>query len=109
MRSTIIREALPDNLWLEVLLPMIYISNLLFTSSLDRLSSYEASTGSFLQLSYLKVLRSMIYIFIYKEGKKAKSAKWEPRAKRGLFIGYDDHFIYQIYLEKDAKVIILKI
>ncbi len=105
VRSTILGGAIPDNLWPEVLLAMTHVSNLLLTFSLDGLSSYEASTGLPPQLSRLKVLGSTVYIFIHEEKRKAKSAKWEPRAKRGLLVGYDGHSIYRVYLEKDAKVI----
>ena len=75
VRSTAIGGAIPNNLWLEVLLAMIYISNLLPTSLLDGLSPYKASTGSPLQLSHLKVLGSTVYVFIHEEEKKAKSAE----------------------------------
>lgn len=87
---------------------MTHVSNLLPTSSLDGLSPHEVSTGFFPQLDHLKVLGSTVYVFIHEEERKAKSAKWDPRAKRGLLVGYDGHSIYRVYLEKDAKVIRIK-
>ncbi len=87
---------------------MTYISNLLLTSVLDGLSSYETSTGLLPQLNYLWVLGSTVYVFIREEKRKAKSAKWELWAKRGLLVGYNGHSIYQVYLEKDEKVIQIK-
>ncbi len=94
VRSTILGGAIPDNLWPKILLAITHISNLLPTSSLDGLSPYEASTGLLPQLNHLRVLGSTVYVFIRKEERKAKSAKWEPRAKRGLLVGYDGHSIY---------------
>ena len=105
VRSTIIGGNIPDNLWPEVLLAMTHVSNLLPTSSLNGLSSYEESTGLSPQLNHLRVLGSTVYTFIYEEERKAKSAQWESRAKRRVLVRYDGHSIYRVYLEKDAKVI----
>lgn len=75
VRNTIIEQAILDNLGPELLLVMIYISNLLLIFLLNGLGLYKTSTESPLQLSYLKVLEFIIYVFIYKEEKKAKSTK----------------------------------
>ncbi len=106
--STILGRAIPDNLWPEILLAMTHVSNLLPTSLLDRLSPYEVSTGLLPQLNHLQVLGSTVYVFIHEEKRKAKSVKWEPRAKRGLLVGYDGYSIYRVYLEKYVKVIRIK-
>lgn len=44
IRSIILERAILDNLWSELLLAMIYISNLLLTFLLDGFSSYKTST-----------------------------------------------------------------
>lgn len=44
VKITIFGRAILDNLWPEVLFAMTYISNLLSTSLLDKLSPHEAST-----------------------------------------------------------------
>lgn len=87
---------------------MTHVSNLLSTFSLNGLSPHKAFTGLPPQLSHLKILGSTVYVFIYEKERKAKSAKWEPRAKQGLLVGYDGHSIYRVYLEKDVKVIQIK-
>lgn len=54
---------------------MTHVLNLFSTSLSDNVNFYEASTALLLQLSYLKILRLTVYIFIYKEKKMVKSAK----------------------------------
>lgn len=71
---------------------MIYILNLLFISLLDEFSVYKALTELISQLNILWVLKFTIYIFIDKLEKKPS-----------LQNKNDDHFNYQIYLEKDEK------
>ena len=61
---------------------------------LNALSLYEELTGLSPQLNHLRALGSTVYVFIYKEEWKVKSAKWEIRAKRGGLVGYDGHSIY---------------
>lgn len=75
MKNIIFGGAILDNLWLELLLAMTHILNLLSTFLLNGLNSYEAFTRLSLQLSHLKLLRSTVYVFIYKEKKMAKSIK----------------------------------
>lgn len=54
---------------------MTYILTLLFTIVLDSRSSFEAFTKFIFKLDYLYMLRSIVYVFIYEEKKKAKIAK----------------------------------
>lgn len=69
VKSVNIKETILNNLWLEILLAITYISNLLPTFLWDRLNVYETSNGLFPQLNHLKVLGSIVYIFIHKEKK----------------------------------------
>lgn len=106
--STILSRIIQNNLWLKILLAITQVSNLLFTFLLDWFSPYKISTELLLQLNYLQVLGSPIYVFIHEKNRKAKSAKWESWIKYWLLASYDNHFIYQVYLEKDEKIIQIK-
>lgn len=75
VKSTIIGGIIPDNLWPKILLAITHISNLLLIFSLDKLSPYKILTRFLSHLNYLKVLESMVYVFIHEIKKKAKSAK----------------------------------
>ena len=108
MRRTIIGKGIPDELWPEILLAITYISNLLPTSSLHGVSTFEASAQSLPNLQHLRILGSTIYVFIYEEERNAKSAKWASRGKCWVLVGYDGETIYRIYLHDEGKVICIK-
>ena len=87
---------------------MTHISNLLPTIALDGRSPFEASTKSLPKLDHLHMLGSSVYVFIHEEKRKAKSAKWKPRAKKRMLVRYNDHTIYRVYLPDKKKVIQIK-
>lgn len=54
---------------------------------------------------------STVYMLIHeadRKGQYSKSAKFAPRAQRGMLVGYDGRTIYRVYLEKDKIVIRVK-
>lgn len=69
MRNNIIKRVIMDNFWLKILLAMINILNLLLIFLLDKLNFDDTSIRLLQQLNNLKILKSMIYVFIYKEKK----------------------------------------
>ena len=87
---------------------MTHISNLLPTTPLDGRSPFEASTKSLPKLDYLRMLGSIVYVFIHEEERKARSAKWKPRGKKGMLVGCDGHTNYRVYLPDEEKVIRIK-
>lgn len=108
VRCTIIGGGIPDELWPEILLAITHISNLLPTSSLNGVSPFEASAQSLPNLQHLRILGSTVYVFIHEEERNAKSAKWTPRGKRGVLVGYEGGTIYRVYLHDEGKVIRIK-
>ena len=105
VRCTIIKEEIPDNLWPEILLAITYVSNLIPTSFLKGQSLFETSFKRLSNLEHLRILGSIVYVFIYKEKQKAKSTKWALQGKREVFVSYDRGTIYHVYLHNEAKVI----
>lgn len=45
-------------------------------------------------LYYLYILSSNMYVFFYKEEQNLKFAKWEARALKGKYVGFDSYTIY---------------
>ena len=110
-QCTIIGENIPDNLWLEIVLAMVDIKNIRPISVLDEKSSYKALEKKQPRFDHLKVIDSMVYVFIHKEKRKedkSKSAKFAPQAQKNLLVGYDGHTIYWVFLEQDNKIIHVK-
>lgn len=67
VKNTLIEGNISNNFWLEVLLAIIYVSNLLSISFLNGLSCYEKLIRLSFKLNHLRVLESIVYVFVYKE------------------------------------------
>ena len=59
-------------------------------------------------LHHLRILSSNVYVFFHEEKRSLKSAKWEARALRWKFVGFDGHTIYRVHIEDQNKVIRVK-
>lgn len=88
------RKKYPRQSLARSILAITHISNLVSTSLLEGLILYKVSIRKVPILSYLCLPRSTVYVFIHEEKRRVKSAKWEPRRKRGILVDYDDHTIY---------------
>ena len=69
---------------------------------------FNAQYKKNLNINYLQILKSTIYIFLHKEEQKLKSKKWKLQTLCRKLIGFDIHTIYRIYSEKLFKVIRIK-
>lgn len=87
---------------------MIHVKNLRSTAVLDGKSPYEVDNNEVPTLDHLRVLRSTVYVFIHEEERQRKSAKFAPRAQKGMLVGNDEHTIYRVFLEESNKIIRLK-
>lgn len=67
----LLKKILSDNYKLEILLAITYISNLVFTFLLNKLSLFKILIRLFSYLNDFRILRFIIYIFIYKKNKKS--------------------------------------
>ena len=102
-RYTIIKGGIPDYLWTEIVLAMVHVKNIRPTHALSGKSPYEFYESKPPSLNHLRVLGSTVYVLIHKEerrGINSKSAKFSPRAQRGILCGYDGCTIYRVYLER---------
>ena len=93
------------------MLAMVHVKNIRPTNALSGKSPYEFYESKPPSLNHLRVLGSTVYILIHKEERKginSKSAKFSPRAQRGILRGYDGCTIYRVFLEKDYRVVRVK-
>ena len=110
-RCTIIAGGIPDYLWTEVVLAMVHTKNVRPTNALSGKTPFEIYESKSPPLNHLRVLGSTVYVLIHEEERKganSKSAKFLPRAQRGVLCGYDGCTIYRVFLEKDYRVIRVK-
>ena len=110
-RCTVIGGGIPDYLWTEVVLAMVHTKNVRPTNALGGKTPYEVFENKPPKLDHLRVLGSTVYALIHEQERKgmnSKSAKFAPRAQKGILCGYDGNTIYRVFLEKDYKVIRVK-
>ncbi len=85
---------------------MTYIKNIRPIQVLEGfISPIEMQNQAILNLYYLHILGSNIYIFLHKENQSLKSAIWEIHVLKGKLIGFDSHIIYQVHIKDQNKVI----
>ena len=108
-RAIILEENTNNDLWLELLLAIMYMKNNWPIRVIQNLSPNKAYTHKLSNLSHLGVLGSTIYIFLYKEEQMLESEKWAPKALKGTVVGYNSHKIFQVHFKDQKKVIWVKI
>lgn len=106
--ATILDGNIDDDLWPEIILAMTHVKNVRPTSSLEDKNPHEVHFNKTPELSHLRVLGSTVYVFIHEEERNLKSEKFEARALKGTFVGYDEHTIYRVFIRSQDKVIQVK-
>ncbi len=108
-RATILEENIDDELWPKIILAMTYIKNNHQTRALpSNITPYEIQSQEAADISQLRVLGSIVYVFLHEEEQSRKSEKWAPRALKGTLVGYDGYTIHRVYIKDQNKVIWVK-
>ena len=98
-----------DELWPELVLAMTYIKNNRPKRALAfNISPYKAQFYEQLDLSYLQILGSIVYVLLHEEERLMKSEKWAPQALKRTLVGFDGCTIYRVYIKNQNKVIRVK-
>lgn len=87
---------------------MTYIKNLRPSNTLKDLSSHESLQDKLPELSYFRVLESIVYVLIYEGKRERSSEKFVLRALRGKIVGFDGHTIYRVYVKEQKREIRVK-
>lgn len=87
---------------------MIYIKNLQSTSFFKGFNSYNKIFHNFPDSLYLRILRSIVYVLIYKKEQEQKSEKFVSQILKDQLIGFDSHIIYKVHIEEQKQVIRVK-
>ena len=78
------------------------------TKALQNFSPHKALTRDHLDISHLRMLSSVVYVFLNKEERSLKSEKRAAKALKEYLVGYDCHTIYRVHIKEQIKVIIVK-
>lgn len=99
---TLLKAAkLEKQLWAEAINFGTYVLNRTGTSTVKEKSPYELWYGSEVNIKNFKVFGSEVYSHIPNQ----KRGKWDEKAKRGVFVGYDENTKgYRIFYEQDNTV-----
>lgn len=108
-RTTMIDQNIPDYMWPEILLAMVHIHNLVYTTTLEGKTPYEAfwddiepRVSHVPSVAHLRVIGCPCFILIQQE-KRVQSHKIAPRAEKGILVGFEGHNIYRALV--NGKVI----
>ena len=97
-RCLLIESKLPETLWTYAVMAAVYIRNRCFNQRIEQTPVFKL-TGKAPNVSKLHVFGSVCYA--YTEIK----TKLEPRAKKGVFLGYDQYSpAYLVYDRQTRKV-----
>lgn len=106
--ATILDRNIDDDLWLEVILAMSQIKNVKPIKALEGNNPHKAHFKKSPNINYLQVLGTIIYMFIYKKERTLKLEKFEARALKDIFVGYDGHTIYKVFIWSQDKIVQVK-
>jgi hypothetical protein len=104
-----IDQNIPHNLWPEVLLAVVHITNFTATSTVEGKTLFQAfwddiepGAEHIPTVSHLRVLGCPVYVLIDPQ-KRVQSRKVAPRAELGILVGYEGYSIYRCFI--NSKVI----
>lgn len=100
-RCLLLQSGLPPSFWAEAVNTANYIQLDTETKSLNGNTPYEAWTNKIPNVSYLREFGCRVLILRRQSGR----GKFEPRAKEGIFVGYDDCSKgYRIWIPSERKI-----
>lgn len=59
-------------------------------------------------LHHFHIFSFNMYVFLHEEEQSLKSIKWEACARKGKYVRFDNHIIYQVHIEDQNKIIWVK-
>jgi len=100
-RCLLMQSNLPRAFWAEAVNTANYIRNRCPSSSLDGRTAFELWNGYVPDVSHFKEFGSQVYTLVRSPNKE----KFEPRSKKGIFVGYSDESkAYRIWLPEEKKI-----
>lgn len=100
IKTALLAAGIPDFLWPDVALAMVYIKNRRPTSYLNGLSPFESLHRGAPKMSNLYPLGVTVYV--------VKDSKYKdhltPNADKGILIGYDGDTIYRVWIPEAKEI-----
>ena len=101
-RSMLHDQSLPFFFWPEACSTIVYLQNKSPHRVVGNKTPEESFTGKKPEVSHFRIFGCLPYSHVPSE----KRTKFEPTAKRGIFVGYDETSkAFRIYLPSQRKVV----
>uniref|UniRef100_A0AAV1UAA9 Integrase catalytic domain-containing protein n=1 Tax=Peronospora matthiolae TaxID=2874970 RepID=A0AAV1UAA9_9STRA len=102
-RSLLHHAKLEKCFWAEAAMTAIYIKNRLSSPKIDHKTPFEIAYKSKPSVKHMRVFGRQAYILTSKE----KRPKWDPKARVGMFMGYEEALkAYRVYDIEVGQVVI---
>lgn len=104
-RTMLQAKKMGKQFWAEATNAAVYVLNRTGTSTVAGKSPYELWNKREININEFKVFGTEMYAHVPKQ----KRTKWDPKGKKGIFVGYDENTKgYRIYFQKENKVEIVR-
>lgn len=102
-RAMLLDAGLSKELWAEVMSAAVYIINRMPSKVIGGQTPYHALMGEEAKLGHLRVYGCEVYVHVYDGQRK----KLDPKAWRGILVGYDDHNArcYRVFNPASGRVL----
>lgn len=103
-RTLLLASKLPEELWAEAALTVVYTTNRTPSTTDPTKTKYELYFGYKPDVSNLRIFGQNVVVYIPKQ---KRATKWEPTGKIYRFVGYTDrHNTYRLYDQQEKSVIV---
>ncbi len=104
-RTLIHSKNLSINYWGEAVNTAVYVLNRTGRSPIKNKTSYELWFKKKPEVGHFRIFGTECYVHVPKEKRK----KWNPKSKKGVFVGYcDDTKGYRVWLPDEKKIMIAR-
>lgn len=104
-RTLIHSKNLSLNFWAEAVNTTVYVLNRTGRSPIKGKTSYELWYNKKPEINHFRIFGTEAYVHIPKEKRK----KWNPKSKKGIFVGYcDDTKGYRVWLPEEKKIVVAR-
>lgn len=107
VRSMLIHKNAPDILWGEALLTIVYVLNRSVNSITIDKTPFELYIGRKPKVGHVKVFGCISNVKTQIKKRSGYQKKYEHRASKSIFVGYEDYdYTYRVYNLQSKKIII---
>lgn len=104
-RCLMLDAGLPQMFWACAITAACHIRNRCPSKIIGGLTPYEKLKGKIPKFNYMKVFGSEVYVL----DKSPAKGKFDPRSKKGIFVGYPREVKgYRVWMPKEKKIIIAR-